>query len=86
MAIANDSICTEHAEEPMPVLYRNGVKKKLGCKTRYSKKKFGTKKRLNSLGLALSRIVAFILETYQTEDGDVEVPEVLKSFMGVDKI
>lgn len=41
---------------------------------------------LNGSGLALPRIVASILETYQTEDGHVEVPEVLQPFMGVDKI
>ncbi|MCC5942391.1 MAG: serine--tRNA ligase [Balneolaceae bacterium] len=41
---------------------------------------------LNGSGLALPRIVASILETYQTEAGDVIVPEVLKPFMGSDKI
>lgn len=37
---------------------------------------------LNGSGLALPRIVASILETYQNENGDVEVPEVLVPFMG----
>lgn len=41
---------------------------------------------LNGSGLALPRIVASILETYQTEDGDVVVPEVLKPFMGSEMI
>ncbi|WP_234572807.1 serine--tRNA ligase [Rhodohalobacter sp. 614A] len=41
---------------------------------------------LNGSGLALPRIVASILETYQTEEGDVLIPEVLKPFMGVDQI
>lgn len=41
---------------------------------------------LNGSGLALPRIVASILETYQTEDGGVEVPEVLKPYMNADKI
>ena len=41
---------------------------------------------LNGSGLALPRIVASILETYQTEAGDVLVPEVLQPFMGVEKI
>ena len=41
---------------------------------------------LNGSGLALPRIVASILETYQTEAGDVVVPEVLQPFMGVEKI
>jgi len=36
---------------------------------------------LNGSGLALPRVVASILETYQKKDGRVEVPEVLKSYM-----
>jgi seryl-tRNA synthetase len=41
---------------------------------------------LNGSGLALPRIVAAILETFQTEAGDVEVPEALQPFMGEDRI
>lgn len=41
---------------------------------------------LNGSGLALPRIVATILETYQKENGDVEIPEVLVPFMGKDVI
>ena len=41
---------------------------------------------LNGSGLALPRVVAAIVETCQTEAGDVIVPEVLRPFMGVDKI
>lgn len=41
---------------------------------------------LNGSGLALPRIVASIVETYQTESGDVIVPDVLKPFMGVEVI
>lgn len=41
---------------------------------------------LNGSGLALPRIVASIIETYQTEAGDVAVPDVLKTFMGVEVI
>ena len=37
---------------------------------------------LNGSGLALPRTVAGILENYQTKDGFVEVPEVLKPYMG----
>jgi len=36
---------------------------------------------LNGSGLALPRVVAALLETYQTESGDVRVPDVLKPFM-----
>jgi seryl-tRNA synthetase len=37
---------------------------------------------LNGSGLALPRVVAALLETYQQEDGRVAVPEVLQSYMG----
>lgn len=41
---------------------------------------------LNGSGLAVGRTVAAILENYQNEDGSVTVPEVLREYMGVDKI
>ncbi len=41
---------------------------------------------LNGSGLALARIVAAILETYQRPDGSVEVPEVLRPYLGRDTI
>ena len=41
---------------------------------------------LNGSGLALPRIVASVVETYQTESGDVMVPDVLKPLMGVEVI
>ena len=40
---------------------------------------------LNGTGLALPRIVATILETYQTEDGIV-IPEVLRDYTRFDRI
>ncbi|MBC8015719.1 MAG: serine--tRNA ligase [Sporomusaceae bacterium] len=41
---------------------------------------------LNGSGLAIGRTVAAILENYQQSDGTVIVPEVLRSYMGVDVI
>jgi seryl-tRNA synthetase len=41
---------------------------------------------LNGSGLALARIVAALLETYQRPDGSIEVPEVLRRYMGRDVI
>lgn len=41
---------------------------------------------LNGSGLAVGRTVAAILENYQNADGTVTVPEVLRSYMGVDVI
>ncbi len=41
---------------------------------------------LNGSGLALARIVAAILETYQRPDGSVDVPAPLRPYMGIDRI
>lgn len=41
---------------------------------------------LNGSGLALPRVVIGILETYQQADGSVVVPEVLRPFMGCERI
>lgn len=41
---------------------------------------------LNGSGLALPRVVAAILETYQQKDGNIEVPQVLQPFMGYEYI
>jgi seryl-tRNA synthetase len=41
---------------------------------------------LNASGLALPRTVVAILENYQQEDGSVIVPEVLRPYLGTDRI
>ena len=41
---------------------------------------------LNGSGIAVGRTFAAILENYQEEDGSVTIPEVLRPYMGVDKI
>jgi seryl-tRNA synthetase len=41
---------------------------------------------LNGSGLAVGRTLVAVLENYQNADGTVTVPEVLRAFMGVDKI
>ncbi|MGD8319796.1 MAG: serine--tRNA ligase [Gemmatimonadota bacterium] len=41
---------------------------------------------LNGSGLALPRVVAAILETYQEEDGSVVLPEVLRPYVGQDRL
>jgi seryl-tRNA synthetase len=41
---------------------------------------------LNASGLATSRLMVAILETYQQEDGSIEVPEILRQYIGIDKI
>jgi seryl-tRNA synthetase len=41
---------------------------------------------LNGTALALGRALASLVETYQTEEGDIVIPEVLRKWMGVEKI
>jgi seryl-tRNA synthetase len=41
---------------------------------------------LNGSGLALARIVAALLETYQQPDGSITVPQVLRPYLGRDTI
>lgn len=41
---------------------------------------------LNGSGLATSRIMVALLEHYQTADGHIEIPEVLRPYCGFDRI
>ena len=41
---------------------------------------------LNGSGLALPRVLAAILETFQNPDGSVTVPEVLRPYLGRDRL
>ena len=41
---------------------------------------------LNGSGLALPRVMAALLETYQEEDGSVRVPEAIRERMGRDRV
>ncbi len=41
---------------------------------------------LNGSGLALARVVAALLETYQRPDGTITVPDVLRTYLGRDVI
>lgn len=41
---------------------------------------------LNGSGVAIGRTVAAILENYQREDGTIEIPEVLRTYMHCDEI
>jgi len=41
---------------------------------------------LNGTAIAVSRAIIAILENYQQKDGSVIIPEVLKKYLGFDKI
>ncbi len=53
-------------------------------KTKEGKKEFLYA--LNATGFAIGRILIAIIENYQTEDGGVEVPKVLRDYLRKDKI
>jgi len=40
---------------------------------------------LNGSGVALARSMVAILENYQTKEGDVVIPKVLRPYMGLDR-
>jgi seryl-tRNA synthetase len=41
---------------------------------------------LNASGLATSRLMVALLETYQQSDGGIQIPEVLQKYTGFDRI
>lgn len=55
---------------------------------RYKSEKDGTKfvHMLNASGLATSRLMVALLETYQNEDGSINVPEILQKYVGEEVI
>jgi len=41
---------------------------------------------INGTAVAIGRTLIAILENYQNEDGSVTIPEVLRPYLGIDKI
>ena len=41
---------------------------------------------MNASGLATSRVIPAIVEQYQNADGSVTVPEVLRKYLGIERI
>ena len=60
--------------------------RRMQLRYRNEKEKIEIAHTLNGSGLALPRIVAAILEAYQTENGDIVVPDVLQSYIGSETI
>ncbi|OPX90301.1 MAG: Serine--tRNA ligase [Pelotomaculum sp. PtaB.Bin104] len=60
--------------------------RRAGIRFRNQKGKAELVHTLNGSGLAVGRTVAAILENYQESDGTVTIPEVLRPYMGTDKI
>ena len=74
--IISCSNCTDYQARRLNIRYRE----KEGAPPK------GVVHTLNSTALATGRTVVAILENYQQEDGSVVIPEVLRPYMGVERI
>ncbi|MCD4828173.1 MAG: serine--tRNA ligase [Candidatus Cloacimonetes bacterium] len=61
--------------------FRDFQARRMGIRYRNSEGKVAFVHTLNGSGLATSRIFPAIVETYQRDDGTIEVPEVLRPYM-----
>jgi len=71
--VTSTSTCTDFQARRLNIKYQDG------SKTKYIHM-------LNGTGFAIGRTIIAILENYQQEDGTIEVPEILRKWMGKDKI
>ncbi|MCP4566744.1 MAG: serine--tRNA ligase, partial [FCB group bacterium] len=62
--------------------YENFQTRRMNCRYRGADKKLHFPHTLNGSGLALPRLMVAIMENYQTENGEIEIPEVLRPYMG----
>lgn len=73
--VTSASNCTDYQSRRLQTRYRKeGVKKPVLVHT------------LNGTAIAISRALVCILENYQQEDGSIIIPEVLRQWVGKDKI
>lgn len=68
------STCTDYQSRGLNVKYKDKDGKSQFVHT------------LNGTAFAVGRMIIAIIENYQTKDGEIEIPEVLQKYMGVDKI
>jgi seryl-tRNA synthetase len=72
--VTSASNCTDFQSRRLNIRYKGEDNKKIYPYT------------LNGTAIALSRVLMAILENYQQEDGSIIIPEVLRSYIGKDKI
>lgn len=72
--VTSASNCTDFQSRRLNIRYRTADNKKIYPYT------------LNGTAIALSRTLIAILENYQQKDGSIEIPEVLRAYMGKDVI
>jgi len=73
--VTSTSNCTDYQARRLNIRY----KKKDEKGTRFAHT-------LNGTAIALSRALIAVLENYQQADGSVEVPQVLRAWMGKERI
>jgi seryl-tRNA synthetase len=67
--------------------YEDFQARRINCRYRGEDKKLHFVHTLNGSGLALPRLVVAIMENYQTENGEITIPEALRPYMnGLDRI
>lgn len=74
--VTSTSDCTDYQSRRLNIRYRPATKEK-GTRFVYT---------LNGTAVAISRALIAILENYQESDGSVVVPEVLRLYVGKDRI
>lgn len=72
--VTSASNCTDFQSRRLNIRYRDKDNKKTHPYT------------LNGTAIALSRVLMAILENYQQKDGSIIIPEVLRAYIGKDKI
>ena len=77
--VTSTSNCTDYQARRLRIRHRT-----VGADGKKGKNRFAHM--LNGTAIANSRGIVAILENYQQADGSVLVPEVLRPWMGVDKI
>ncbi len=75
LEVSSCSVCTDFQARRANIRYRPAE----GGKPRFVHT-------LNGSGLAFPRVIAAILEHYQKADGTIEVPEVLRPYLGTDRL
>lgn len=73
--VTSTSNCTDYQARRLNIRYK--VKGEKGTHFAHT---------LNGTAIALSRGLIAVIENYQQADGTIEVPEVLRPYMGIDKI
>jgi len=73
--VTSTSNCTDYQARRLNIRYK--VKGEKGTHFAHT---------LNGTAIALSRGLIAVIENYQQADGSIEVPEVLRPYMGIDKI